>query len=79
MRGQRQQNQPGQEGLAFPAESRSDALKSVEQGTETRMAKRRAESLAETERWMEEVCERETASRHYNESRQKKGVREWMG
>jgi RNA-directed DNA polymerase len=59
MREQRQKIRLEQEVLAFPAESRSDALKSVEQGTETRMAKRSAESLAETERLMEEVCERE--------------------
>ena len=76
MSGQRQKNRPEQEVLAFPAESRSDAPKAVEQGTETLMAKRRTESLAGTERLMEEVCELETASRRYNESRGIKGVRE---
>jgi RNA-directed DNA polymerase len=40
------------------AESRSDAPKAVAQGSETLAAKRRTESLAETERLMEEVCER---------------------
>jgi RNA-directed DNA polymerase len=54
---QRQKNRPEQGVLAFPTESRSDAPKPVEQGTETLAAKRRAESLAETERLMEEVCE----------------------
>ena len=57
--GQRQKNRPEQGVLAFPAESRSDAPKAVEQGTETLMAKHRTESLAETERLMEEVCELE--------------------
>jgi RNA-directed DNA polymerase len=52
-------NRPEQEVLAFPAESRSDAPKAVEQGTETPMAKRKSENLAGTERLMEEVCERE--------------------
>jgi len=37
------------------------------------------ESLAGTERLMEEVCELRTASRHYNESRPIKEVREETG
>ena len=57
MRGQRQKIRLEQEVLAFPAESRSDAPTAAEEGTETRMAKRSAESLAETERLMEEACE----------------------
>src|SRR6201997_2704575 len=59
MSGRRQKNRPEQEVLAFPAESRSDAPKAVEQGTETPMAKRKSENLAGTERLMEEVCELE--------------------
>src|SRR5260370_17989102 len=59
MSGQRQKNRPEQGVLAFPAESRSDAPKAVAQGTETLMAKHRTESLAGTERLMEEVCELE--------------------
>src|ERR1700736_782030 len=59
MSGQRQQNRPEQGVLAFPAESRRDAPKALEQGTETRMAGHRTESLAGTERLMEEVCELE--------------------
>jgi hypothetical protein len=55
MSGRRQKNRPEQEVLAFPAESRSDAPKAVEQGTETPMAKRKSENLAGTERLMEEV------------------------
>ena len=73
---QRQKNRPEQEVLAFPGESRSDAPKTTGKGTETLVAKRKSESLAGTERLMEEVCEWETASRHCNESRPTKGVRE---
>ena len=59
MSGQRQKNQPEQGVLAFPVESRSDAPKAIAQRTETLMAKRKTESLAGTERLMEEVCELE--------------------
>ena len=59
MRGQRQKIRSEQGELAFPVGSRSDAPKPVEKGIETRVAKRSTESLAETERLMEEVCERE--------------------
>ena len=59
MSGQRQKNRPEQEVLAFPVEDRRDAPKATEQGTETHMAKRQSESLAGTERRMEEVCELE--------------------
>ena len=45
--------------LAFPAEDRGDAPKTVEEGTETLAAKRKSESPAGTERLMEEVCELE--------------------
>jgi hypothetical protein len=56
---QRQKNQPEQGVLAFPVEGRSDAPKATERGTETLRAKRKSESLAGTERLMEEVCELE--------------------
>ena len=75
----RQKNRPEQEVLAFPAEARSDAPKTAEQGTETPLAKRKTESLAGTERLMEEVASWKTASRHSNESRPTKGTRAWMG
>ena len=52
MSGRRQKNQPEQGELAFPAESRSDAPKAAEKGTETLVAKRQTESLAGTERLM---------------------------
>src|SRR3984893_11876090 len=61
MSGQRQKNQPKQGVLAFPVESRSDAPKPAAKGTETLVAKCKAESLAGTERLMEEVCELENS------------------
>ncbi len=63
--------------LAFPEESRSEAPTASEEGTESLAAKRRSESPAIGERLMEEVCERETASRHWHESRLTKGVPGW--
>src|SRR5438874_2836423 len=52
----RQKNRPEQGVLAFAVESRSDAPTATEEGTETPVAKRKSESLAGTERLMEEVC-----------------------
>ncbi len=57
--GQRQKNQPEQGVLAFAAEGRSDAPKAAAKGTETLVARRKSESLAGSERLMEEVCELE--------------------
>lgn len=59
MSGKRQKNQPEQLGLALSAEDRSEAPRSAEQGSESPTAKRVHESPADTERLMEEVCERE--------------------
>jgi RNA-directed DNA polymerase len=73
MSGRRQKNRPEQEGLAFPADSRSEAPKAVEQGTETPMAKRKSESLAGTERLMEEVCELENCKQALQRVRANKG------
>ena len=50
--------QKSQYRLAFPEESRGAAPMAFEEGTESELAERRAESPA-TEQWMEEVCERE--------------------
>src|SRR3984893_13943408 len=61
MSGQRQKNRHEQEVRAFPVEGRSDAPKTTEKGTETQVAKRKSESLAGTERLMEEVCELENS------------------
>src|SRR6202140_2715841 len=73
MSGRRQKNRPEQDVLAFPAESRSDAPKAVEQGTETLMAKRKSESLAGTERLMEEVCELENCKQALQRVKANKG------
>ena len=45
--------------LALAAESRGEAPRAVDRGTESLAAQRSIESPAETERLMEEVCERE--------------------
>jgi RNA-directed DNA polymerase len=73
MSGQRPKNQPEQEVLAFPAESRSDAPKPAVQGTETPVAKRMSESLAGTERLMEEVCELENCKQALQRVKANKG------
>src|SRR6266852_6171658 len=73
MSGQRQKNQPEQGVLAFPVESRSDAPKATERGTETLVAKRKSESLAGTERLMEEVCELENCKQALQRVKANKG------
>src|SRR5690349_21233354 len=73
MSGQRQKNRPEQGALAFPVEGRSDAPKTTERGTETPMAKRKTESLAGTERLMEEVCELENCKQALQRVRANKG------
>jgi RNA-directed DNA polymerase len=68
MSDKRQKNQLAQSGnvvrnqqmvLAFADESRGEALRVSDEGTESSMAKRGTESPAIDEQWMEEVCERE--------------------
>jgi RNA-directed DNA polymerase len=56
MSGQRQKTRPEQEVLAFAVEGRRDAPKTTGKGSETLVVKRKTESLAGTERLMEEVC-----------------------
>jgi RNA-directed DNA polymerase len=58
MGGKRQNTGPEQLGLALATESRSEAPRADREGTETLTAKRAYESPADTERLMEEVCER---------------------
>jgi RNA-directed DNA polymerase len=69
----RQKNRPEQEVLAFPVESRSDAAKPCAKGTETLGAKRKPESLAGTERLMEEVCELENCQQGLQRVKANKG------
>jgi RNA-directed DNA polymerase len=59
MSGERQKTRPEQLGLAFPTESRGEALRAGRKGTEALMAERGNENPADTERVTEEVCERE--------------------
>jgi RNA-directed DNA polymerase len=59
--------------LAFPAESRRDAPKAAAPGTETLKAKHRTESLAGTERLMEEVCELENCKQALQRVKANKG------
>src|SRR6201997_2261418 len=73
MSGQRQKNRPEQGVLAFPPESRSDAPMAAAKGTETLMAKHMSESLAGTERLMEEVCERENCKQALQRVKANKG------
>src|SRR5213075_1374326 len=73
MSGQRQKNRPEQEVLAFPGESRSDAPKTTGEGTETLVVKRKPESLAGTERLMEEVCELENSKQALQRVKANKG------
>src|ERR1700745_4012898 len=73
MSGQRQKNRPEQGVLAFPVENRSDTPKAAEKGTETLMAKHRTESLAGTERLMEEVCELENSKQALQRVKANKG------
>jgi RNA-directed DNA polymerase len=73
MSGQRQKNRPEPGVLAFPVEGRSDAPKAAEQGTETLVAKRKSESLAGTERLMEEVCELENCKQALQRVKANKG------
>lgn len=49
--------------LAFADEGRSEAPRASEEGTESLAVKRRAQSPAQSERLMEEVCERENCKR----------------
>jgi RNA-directed DNA polymerase len=73
MNGKRQKIQPKQLGLALHSESRSEAPRAEERGTEPFTAKRAHESPADTERLMEEVCERENCEQALKRVRANKG------
>jgi len=64
--------QKNQYRLAFPEESRGAAPMAFEGGTESELAKRRAESPT-TEQWMEEVCERENCKQALRRVKANKG------
>ena len=71
--GQRQKNRPKQEVLAFAVEARSEAPKTIAQGIEPQVAKRKTESLAGSERLMEEVCELENCKQALQRVKANKG------
>jgi RNA-directed DNA polymerase len=73
MSGQRQKNRPEQGVLAFTVEGRSEALKAAAKGIETLVAKRQTESLAGSERLMEEVCEWENCKQALRRVKANKG------
>jgi len=73
MSGQRQKNRPEQGVLAFTVEGRSEAPKAAGKGTETLVAKRQIESLAGSERLMEEVCEWENCKQALRRVKANKG------
>jgi len=73
MSGKRQKNRSEQLGLALNPEDRSEAPKAAAQGTEPLTAKRVHESPADTERLMEEVCERENCQQALKRVKGNKG------
>ena len=70
--------QKSQYRLAFPEGSRGAAPTASVGGTESELAKRKAESSA-TEQWMKEVSSGKTASRRYDEWKPTKEVRASTG
>jgi RNA-directed DNA polymerase len=64
--------QKSQYRLVFPEESRGAAPMAFEEGTESELAERRAESPA-TKQWMEEVCERENCKQALRRVKANKG------
>ena len=70
MSDKRQKNQLA---LAFMDEGRSEAPKASGEGTESPAVKRVAESRAQNERLMEEVCERENCKRAWARVKANKG------
>src|SRR5208282_165887 len=70
MSDKRQKNQMQ---LAFPEERRGEAPRPDGEGTESLAAKRSAESPAETERWREEVVERENLKEAWKRVKANKG------
>jgi RNA-directed DNA polymerase len=73
MSGKRQKTRPEQLGLAFPTAGRGEAPMAVGQGIETLTAKREYENPADTERLMEEVCERENCQQALRRVKTNKG------
>jgi len=73
MSSKRQKTRPKQLGLTWPVEDRGEALRTAEQGSEMLTAKRVHETPADTERLMEEVCERENCQQALKRVKANKG------
>ncbi len=68
-----EKRQKNQLELAFMTEGRSEASRAVKEGTESPMAKRKAESPAISEPLMEEVIEQENLKRALRRVKANKG------
>jgi RNA-directed DNA polymerase len=68
----RQKNQLRQL-LAFPETGRSEAPESWRRGTESSVAKHKAESPASSDQLMEEICERENCKQALSRVKANKG------
>jgi RNA-directed DNA polymerase len=74
MNGKRQKTRPEQLGLALSAAGRGEAPSAADRGTEPFAAKQMHESPADTERLMEEVCERENCQQALRRVKANKGA-----
>src|SRR5208337_3536753 len=74
MNGKRQKTRPEQLGLALSVAGRGEAPSTADRGTEPSTAKQQHESLADTERLMEEVCERENCQQALRRVKANKGA-----
>jgi RNA-directed DNA polymerase len=74
MNGKRQKTRPEQLGLALSAAGRGEAPSAAGRGTEPLTAKQQHESPADTERLMEEVCERENCQQALRRVKANKGA-----
>lgn len=73
MSGQRQKTRAEQLGLALSIDSMGEAPKVIDQGIETLTAKHRNERPADTERLMDEVCERQNCQQALKRVKANKG------
>src|SRR5271168_1529916 len=74
MSGKRQKTRPEQLGLALSAAGRGEAPSAADRGTEPSTAKQQHESPADTERLMEEACERENCRQALRRVKANKGA-----
>ena len=72
-----EKRQKNQLELAFMTDGRSEASRAVKEGTESRTAKRKAESPAVSEQLMEEVIERENLKQALRRVKANKGSPGW--